>query len=291
MEEENDLNPFVLKYILVIILGVICAEFCVMIIHIMNSRVNPRGVWPNETLHHVLPSIRITSAKRRRINYDDEDAYDEPHNNHNSTNNRNCNNAENILNSIDLIFNRIMQNIKDRSYNEYPSLQNVVDYNDLSRNLSRDELNAVLRSLNDDTPRNDLISIWNHVVRINRDGMVDIINSILLYVNNFIRNYKNGKLDVKEVLEELKINEKSLRLFKTCSLKEISSSDFKYNNDFYTLLNNEKKIEDLKSLINSYMKFADDTKKKIYHNYIKQFKESFEKYIEKKNNSPYKSTE
>ncbi|EWC85274.1 hypothetical protein PFNF54_05922 [Plasmodium falciparum NF54] len=257
-----------------------------MVIHIMNSRVVPRAVWPNQSLHHVLPSVRITSAKRRRMNYNDDDAYDESHYNHNSTNNGNSDKAEDIWNGIDSIFNRIMQNIKDNSYKDYPSLHRVVDYNDLSRNLSREELNAVLRGLNDDTPRNDLISIWNHVVRINRDGMVDIINSILLYVNNFVRNYKNGKLDVKEILEELKIDEKSLRLFKTSSLKEISSCDFKYYNDFYTLLNNEKKIEDIKDLINSYMKFADDTKKKIYHNYIKQFKESFEKYIEKKNNTP-----
>ncbi|SCQ12819.1 Plasmodium exported protein (PHISTa), unknown function [Plasmodium sp.] len=286
MEDEHDLYPFVVKYILVIILGILCAEFCVMIIHIMNSRVQPGSLWSNQTLHHVLPNIRTTRTKRRRVGYNDEDAYDEPNNNYNSNNNRNRNNAEEILNGIDSIFNRIRQNLRDCSNKENHTSEDVVDYNDLSRNLSKEELHSVLKSLKDDTSRNDLISIWNHVVRINRDGMDDIINSILSYIDNFISNYKNGELDVKEVLEQLKINERTLRFFKTNSIKQISSQDFRYNNDFYTLLSNEKKIESIKILINAYMKYADDKKKRIYDNYIKEFQESFKKYIEKKNNTP-----
>ncbi|SOV20019.1 Plasmodium exported protein (PHISTa), unknown function [Plasmodium sp. gorilla clade G2] len=284
MDEESEFFPSVAKYILLCIVGIICAELTVVILHVMNTRLYNGSLFNNESLNNALPNAVCTNTKRRSMWYNYEDTVDEVNssNHYHSINNICSKNNDELLYCVDFVLSRIWHNLRDCSNREYYGKSYVIDYHDLSRNLKKEELQAVLKSLKEGTTRNDLISIWNHVVRINRSGIDDIISSILLYIDNFMTNYQDCQLDLEEVLKALKINERTFKLFKSNIIKQISSNDFRYNNEFYTLLINEIRIEDIKSLIDSYMKFADSKKKKIYDNFIKDFHEMFNKYIEKK---------
>ncbi|KYN96351.1 exported protein (PHISTa) [Plasmodium gaboni] len=282
MDEESEFFPCVAKYILLCIVGIICAELSVL--HVMYTRLYNGSSFNNESLNNALPNAVCTNTKGRRMWYNYEDSDDEVNNSndYHSINNIYSNNNDELLYCVDLVLSRIWHNLRDCSNREYYGKGYVVDYHDLSRNLKKEELQDVLKTLKEGTTRNDLISIWNHVVRINRSGVDDIISSILLYIDNVMNKYADCELDFEEVLKALKINERTLKLFKSNIIKQISSNDFKYNNEFYTLLINEIRIEDIKSLIDSYMKFADNKKKKIYDQFIKDFNEMFKKYIEKK---------
>ncbi|CDO61736.1 Plasmodium exported protein (PHISTa), unknown function [Plasmodium reichenowi] len=161
------------------------------------------------------------------------------------------------------------ENIKDK----------VINYNDLTNNLNRKELLAVLETINDKTPRNDLINIWSHVVGINRGEIDELIDKLIAYTEYYMNKHNKHDININDMKTFLNINPKGWNDFKVECVKKIACEDSVFSQRFYKILKKEKKIEEIKKLIKSYIEYADDIKNKEYENYIERFHYLFEKYI------------
>lgn len=137
----------------------------------------------------------------------------------------------------------------------------------------------MLETINEKTPRNDLINIWSHVVGINRGEIDELTDKLIAYTEYYINKHNKHDININEMKTFLNINSKGWNDFKIECVKKIACEDSVFSQRFYKILKKGKKIEEIKKLIKSYIEYADAIKKKEYENYIERFHESFEKYV------------
>ncbi|SOV75450.1 Plasmodium exported protein (PHISTa), unknown, putative [Plasmodium sp. gorilla clade G3] len=94
-------------------------------------------------------------------------------------------NTENLLKYL----SSDKENIKDK----------VINYNDLTNHLNRKELLAILETINEKTPRNNLINIWCHVVGINRGEIDEFIDKLTAYTEYYMNNYNKHHININEI--------------------------------------------------------------------------------------------
>ncbi|SPJ13130.1 Plasmodium exported protein (PHISTa), unknown function [Plasmodium sp. DRC-Itaito] len=161
------------------------------------------------------------------------------------------------------------ENLKDK----------VINYNDLTSNLNRKDLLAVLETINEETPKNDLISIWSHALGINRGDINELVDKLIAYTEDYINKHNENNIDINKMKTILNIDPKGWNDFKSAFVIKLVREDTVFSRSFYEILKKEKKIEDIKKLIKSFIECTDAIKNQEYEDYIKMFHYLFEKYI------------
>ncbi|SOS77906.1 Plasmodium exported protein (PHISTa), unknown function [Plasmodium sp. gorilla clade G1] len=273
------LKFFLFKCIFVVIIGILCMG----ILYLPNDRNNKvSSIKSSEKYQRKLYDLqRIVKGRKKdsKLKNKSEGTNEQKSNKNNgnivkneeslSRTNKKCLKVDLNREKLLKYFSSDKENIKDKDIN----------YNDLTNNLNRKELLAVLETINEKTPRNDLINIWSHVVGINRGEIDELIDKLIAYTEYYINKHKKPDININEMKTFLNINSKGWNDFKIECVKKIACEDSVFSQRFYKILKKGKKIEEIKKLIKSYIEYADAIKKKEYENYIERFHESFEKYV------------
>ncbi|SOV20270.1 Plasmodium exported protein (PHISTa), unknown, putative [Plasmodium gaboni] len=86
----------------------------------------------------------------------------------------------------------MLKNNKDEKNNNIPiSLQcNNINYNDLSKQLTLEDIHNVLDNLKERPPDEDLHNMWNHVMGISKEGFHDMIKELAIYIEDYLLTYE-----------------------------------------------------------------------------------------------------
>ncbi|SOV83976.1 Plasmodium exported protein (PHISTa-like), unknown function [Plasmodium reichenowi] len=68
---------------------------------------------------------------------------------------------------------------KSNMKNEINSSINNINYNDISKKLTRQELFDVLDSFKECPPRQDLLNLWGHALGVNKEGLNVLFKKLL----------------------------------------------------------------------------------------------------------------
>ncbi|SCM18772.1 Plasmodium exported protein (PHISTa), unknown, putative [Plasmodium sp.] len=67
---------------------------------------------------------------------------------------------------------------------------NNINYNDLSKQFTLEELHTVLDNLEERPSNEDFYGIWNHVLGINKEGFEDKVKYLWLYIEDYLKKYE-----------------------------------------------------------------------------------------------------
>ncbi|KOB85594.1 hypothetical protein PFDG_01034 [Plasmodium falciparum Dd2] len=67
---------------------------------------------------------------------------------------------------------------------------NNINYNDLSKQFTLEELHTVLDNLEERPSNEDLYNIWNHVLGITKEIFEDKVKYLWLYIEDYLKKYE-----------------------------------------------------------------------------------------------------
>ncbi|SOS78616.1 Plasmodium exported protein (PHISTa), unknown, putative [Plasmodium sp. gorilla clade G1] len=164
--------------------------------------------------------------------------------------------------------------------NESNNSTNNINYNDVSKGLTEEQLRNVLSSFEECPPNEDLVNIWTHTVGIAKDGFEDMKKSLKESVQKCFNNdiYKGSKKNDKtNLLCERIWGEHSSSL---CA--KVIEEEVKYTNEFSSLIKHEHTLDDIKKFIYSFLEFFKMLLNKLFEKHKKDITKSFEKILIKK---------
>ncbi|SOV84340.1 Plasmodium exported protein (PHISTa), unknown, putative [Plasmodium sp.] len=150
---------------------------------------------------------------------------------------------------------------------------NNINYNDLSKQLTLEEIHNVLDNL-DERPSNlDLYNIWNQVLGVSKEGFDDILKYLSFYIEDYLLSYEYPRYDrMKGSNTPIPTGTKYSTWYK--SMHDIgvvlSSTDMEHTLKFYNLIKDKASIEEMKNFIYAYLKYY-ETLKMIYTMNIRKY--------------------
>ncbi|SOV84244.1 Plasmodium exported protein (PHISTa), unknown, putative [Plasmodium sp.] len=148
-----------------------------------------------------------------------------------------------------------------------------INYNDLSKQLTLEELDNVLDNLEEHPSNIDLYNIWNHVLGISKEGFDDMLKDLSYDIEYYLLKYIYQRYDVSY----------KHMCFKTMyhtwhkSMHDIgvvlSSTDMEYTLKFYSLIKDGGSIHEMKNFIYSYLSYYGTLKNDLYNEHKKIFTE------------------
>ncbi|ETW56881.1 hypothetical protein PFUGPA_01082 [Plasmodium falciparum Palo Alto/Uganda] len=67
---------------------------------------------------------------------------------------------------------------------------NNINYNDLSKQFTLEELHTVLDNLEERPSNEDFYGIWNHVLGITKERFEDKVKYLWLYIEDYLKKYE-----------------------------------------------------------------------------------------------------
>ncbi|SOV75734.1 Plasmodium exported protein (PHIST), unknown function [Plasmodium sp. gorilla clade G3] len=190
------------------------------------------------------------SNKNKQPNEDDEEL-SQNNNNKNKNNNSNNNVNNNISNVSNDSGNVISKRIKKKTY---------LNYNDLTKQLTKEELYYVLNTLKRVPGRRNLNNLWKHVLGI----INDLLNEKLLDLNVYIKEYKK-KYESERDQQSYRISRSGLMEKYLDEFDErIMEQEIAYSNNFKYIIHNSSSLDEIKYYIHT---FIDDLEKLINYMY------------------------
>ncbi|EUR69662.1 hypothetical protein PFBG_03686 [Plasmodium falciparum 7G8] len=83
---------------------------------------------------------------------------------------------------------------------------NDINYNDLSKQLTLEELHTVLDNLEERPSNEDFYGIWNHVLGITQEGFEDKVKYLCLYIEDYSNKYEYQCYHVWDPLYPICVN-------------------------------------------------------------------------------------
>ncbi|EUT66616.1 hypothetical protein PFAG_06130, partial [Plasmodium falciparum Santa Lucia] len=147
---------------------------------------------------------------------------------------------------LNVVYNNVIK-VKEKGSNSEDDVKyngvinkkkyNDINYNDLSKQLTLEELHTVLDNLEEHTSNEDFHGIWNNVLGITKDGFEDKVKYLCLYIEDYLKKYECQCYHVWDSLNPICVNTKYRTWYK--SMHEIgvalSSTDRKCIHDFFGL--------------------------------------------------------
>ncbi|SOS78613.1 Plasmodium exported protein (PHISTa-like), putative [Plasmodium sp. gorilla clade G1] len=168
-------------------------------------------------------------------------------------------NEPNVEKNKDSINNDLEKsNIENESNN---SISNI-NYNDISKQLTRQELFDVLDSFKECPPRQDLLNLWGHALGVNKEGLNVLLKKLL---KHFPKNSIDHTFSIDEDSDE-----SYTTIWFSCVHefgKQTSISEIKFTNKFHELINNKSSIVDIRNFIFSCLEEFEQMYKEIYKEY------------------------
>ncbi|EUR72739.1 hypothetical protein PFBG_02314 [Plasmodium falciparum 7G8] len=150
-----------------------------------------------------------------------------------------------------------------------------INYNDLSKQLTLEELHSVLDDLEKSTTKEDLYNIWNQVLGIAKDGFDGMLTELSYYVEEYLHEYEYERYHYFGGRKPVSM--KNVRETWYKSMHDIgealSSTDVKNTLDFYSFVKSGASIDEMKNFIYEFIKYYDTLKNDLFNTHKKIFTE------------------
>ncbi|CZT98261.1 hypothetical protein PFUGPA_01215 [Plasmodium falciparum Palo Alto/Uganda] len=143
----------------------------------------------------------------------------------------------------------------------------TIDINDLSRQLTKDELYDVLNSLEEIPPKRVLINLWYQSLNIAKD-MKELLKELKGYVDEYLN--KNNPYDCDNFIND------NNSIWIDCLndiVETLSYEEMEYIEKFHNLLNQDITVNDIVNFIYKCINYFDELKKKLFDKYKEKFEE------------------
>ncbi|ETW61787.1 hypothetical protein PFMC_02256 [Plasmodium falciparum CAMP/Malaysia] len=144
---------------------------------------------------------------------------------------------------------------------------NNINYNDLSKQFTLEELHTVLDNLEERPSNEDFYGIWNLVLGITKEVFEDKVKYLWLYIEDYLKKYEYQCYHVWDPLYPICVNTKYRTWYN--SMHDIgvalSSIDSKCTLDFYNLVKDGASIDEIKNYIYFFIKYYDILKLVLYN--------------------------
>ncbi|SOV20202.1 Plasmodium exported protein (PHISTa), unknown function [Plasmodium sp. gorilla clade G2] len=143
----------------------------------------------------------------------------------------------------------------------------TIDINDLSRQLTKEELYDVLNSLEEIPPKRVLINLWYQSLNIAKD-MKELLRELKGYVDEYLN--KNNTYDCDNFIND------NNSIWIDCLndiVETLSSEEMEYIEKFHNLLNRHITVNDIVKFIYECINHFDELKKKLFDKYKEAFEE------------------
>ncbi|SOV77362.1 Plasmodium exported protein (PHISTa), unknown function [Plasmodium reichenowi] len=151
---------------------------------------------------------------------------------------------------------------------------NNINYNDLSKQLTLEELRHVLDNLNKNPSNQDLYNIWNHALGIAKEGFDNMVKQLELYIRDYLNKYEY------QIYHHMKDRNVSVGTKYSTWYKSmhdigeaLSSTYMEHTRGFYGLVKEKESIDEIKNVIYSYIELYDTLKNELYNEHKKRFTE------------------
>lgn len=139
---------------------------------------------------------------------------------------------------------------------------NNIHYNDMSKNLTEKQFHEVLNALEECPSKEDLKNIWTHTIGVAKEGLDNALNMLKESIQKYLDNYIHVEIDknnVKIFLYDTLWNETRALFCKTLVTEVVEQA-----NDFFSLINDKHKLDDILKFIYSYLEHFKILKKELY---------------------------
>ncbi|SCQ12674.1 Plasmodium exported protein (PHISTa), unknown, putative [Plasmodium sp.] len=150
---------------------------------------------------------------------------------------------------------------------------NNINYNDLSKQLTLEEVDNVLDNLEERLSNADLYNIWNHVLGISKEGFDDMLKDLSYYIEDYL--FKNEYEDYDVCHKHMCLKTMKRTWYKSMHYigEALSSTDIENTLKFYNLIKDGASIEEMKNFIYTFIKYYDTLKNDLYNEHKRIFTE------------------
>ncbi|SCQ12607.1 Plasmodium exported protein (PHISTa), unknown function [Plasmodium sp.] len=152
---------------------------------------------------------------------------------------------------------------------------NNINYNDLSKQLTPEELDNVLDNLDERPSNSDLYNIWNQVLGVSKEGFDDILKYLSFYIEEYLLRYEYQRYYYIRGRRPVCSGTEYRTWYKSMhDIGEVlSSTDMENTLKFYNLVKNGASIEELKIFIYTFIKYYNTLKNDLYNEHKRIFTE------------------
>ncbi|SOV11097.1 Plasmodium exported protein (PHISTa), unknown, putative [Plasmodium gaboni] len=173
-----------------------------------------------------------------------------------------------------IIYSRHLSEFKKDKYGGLRKRKNTntknLDYNNISDQLTKEELYEVLKNMNELPPENELMNLWHQSLNVGKH-MTEMLTELKSIIQPYLDKYES----------EYDGNLRSEATWFQCLVdigENLLDIELRYNNEFKRLLNKEPTLDNIKDHIYSCILAFDETKKDLY----KKYKDFFERILDNK---------
>ncbi|SOV83940.1 Plasmodium exported protein (PHISTa), unknown, putative [Plasmodium sp.] len=150
---------------------------------------------------------------------------------------------------------------------------NNINYNDLSKQLTLEELHNVLYNLEERPSNSDLYNIWNQVLGVSKEGFDDMLKDLSYYIEDYLLKYIYQRYDVAYKHMCFKTMYHTWHKSMHDIGEALSSTDMEYTLKFYSLIKDRGSIDEMKNFIYTFIKYYNTLKNDLYNEHKKIFTE------------------
>ncbi|SOV20236.1 Plasmodium exported protein (PHISTa), unknown function [Plasmodium sp. gorilla clade G2] len=171
--------------------------------------------------------------------------------------------------------NLLRNNIDEKNNNISLSSQcNNINYNDLSKQLTLEDLHNVLDKLKERPSDKDLYNIWNHALGISKEGFHDMIRELALYIEDYLLTYEYQTYHhfgdrIVSVYSKYRTWRKSMNEIGLA----LSSTDRDHTLKFFSLIEDGASLDEMKEFIYLFIKYYDTLKNDLFKEHKNIFTE------------------
>ncbi|SCQ12592.1 Plasmodium exported protein (PHISTa), unknown, putative [Plasmodium gaboni] len=171
----------------------------------------------------------------------------------------------------------MLKNNKDEKNNNISlsSQCNNINYNDISKQLTLEDLHNVLDNLKERPSDDDLHNMWNHALSISKEGFQDMIKELAIYIEDYLLTYEYQRYhhfpDRKPICRNSKYRtwKKSIHDIGV----ELSSTDKEYTLEFFSLVKDGASIDEMRNFIYSFIDYYSTLKNDLFNKHMNIFTE------------------
>ncbi|SOV84142.1 Plasmodium exported protein (PHISTa), unknown, putative [Plasmodium sp.] len=152
---------------------------------------------------------------------------------------------------------------------------NNINYNDLSKQLTLEELDNVLDNL-DERPSNiDLYNIWNQVLGVSKEGFDDMLKDLSYYIEDYLLTYEYQRYHYIRGRRPVCTGTEYSTWYRSMHDigEALSSTDMEHTLKFYNLIKDKASIEEMRNFIYSYIMYYQTLKYDLYNEHKRIFTE------------------
>ncbi|SOV11131.1 Plasmodium exported protein (PHISTa), unknown function [Plasmodium sp. gorilla clade G2] len=168
-----------------------------------------------------------------------------------------------------IIHSRHLSELKNDKYGGLRKTNNTktkhLDYNNISYQLTKEELYEVLKDMKELPPKNELMNLWHQSLNVGKH-MTDMVKELKSIIQPCLDKYESKNIPTFHIYYYA-----TWYMCLTNIGENLLNIELRYTNEFNNLLNREHTLDDIKNHIYSCILAFEEVKQKLYNEYEKKF--------------------